>query len=112
MLTILATVVTAIFAVLGTAKLLALPAMRQLAARSGFTPTAYRGIGLAELAGAAGVVLGLEMPLLGALAGAGLLVLLAGAVVVHVRRQAGLREVAPAIVSAVLVVGYLLALAR
>lgn len=112
MLTALAAVVTAIFAVLGTAKVLALPAMRQLAARSGFTPNAYRGIGVAELAGATGVVLGLRTPLLGALAGAGLLVLLAGAVFVHVRRHAEAREVAPAIGSTVLVVGYLLALVR
>lgn len=111
MLTVLATIVTTIFAVLGTAKVLALPAMRQLAARSGFTPATYRGIGVAELAGATGVVLGLKAPVLGALAGAGLLVLLAGAVFVHVRRHAGAREVAPAVGSAVLVIGYLLALA-
>jgi hypothetical protein len=40
---------------------------------------AYRRIGALEVAGATGVVLGLVVPLLGYVAGAGLLVLLAGA---------------------------------
>ena len=50
------------------------------------------------------------MPLLGGLAGVGLLLLLAGAVVTHLRNDDGPREVAPAVVCAVLVAGYLAAL--
>lgn len=46
---------------------------RELAAHSGFTVTACFGIGALELAGATGVLLGLAVPILGGLAGAGLL---------------------------------------
>jgi len=104
---VLAALVTVIFAALGTAKILALPPMRVLAARAGFTTTAYRGIGALEVAGAAGVALGPVVPLFGGLAGTGLLLLLAGALVTHLRKGDGPREIAPAVVSALLVAGYL-----
>jgi hypothetical protein len=106
----LACVIALIFAVLGVAKILALPAMRELAVRSGFSTAAYRRIGVLEVAGAAGVALGLVVPLFGALAGAGLLLLLAGALTTHVRNHDALRARAPAMVCAVLVAGYLAAL--
>jgi DoxX-like family len=64
-----------------------------------------------EVAGAAGVLAGLIRPVLGGLASAGLLLLLAGAMVTHVRNHDGPREVAPAVVCVVLVAGYLVALA-
>ena len=50
------------------------------------------------------------MPVLGVLAAAGLLLLLVVAVVTHVRHDDGPRQVAPAVVCAVLVAGYLAAL--
>lgn len=103
----LACVVAFIFVVLGVSKILALPRMRELAANVGFSTAAYRRIGLLELAGAAGVVLGLAVPLLGGLAGVGLLSLLAGAVVTHVRNGQGAHEVAPAVICALLVGSYL-----
>jgi uncharacterized membrane protein len=84
--------------------------MRELAAHAGFSVAAYRGIGALEVAGAAGLLLGLTVPLLGASAGVGLLLLLAGAVITHVRNRDGVRELAPAVVCAVLVAGYLAAL--
>ena len=52
---ILAVLVALIFALLGTAKILALPPMRDLAAEAGFSVDAYRGIGVLEVAGAVGV---------------------------------------------------------
>ncbi|MBB4930609.1 hypothetical protein F4561_001429 [Lipingzhangella halophila] len=107
---VLACVIAAIFAALGVAKILALASMRELAAKVGFTPNAYRGIGVLEVAGAVGVALGPVVPLLGGLAGAGLVLLLAGAVVTHLRHQHGPREFSPALVCAVLVAGYLVAL--
>lgn len=110
MTTALAVLVALIFAGLGTAKVLALPRARELAAHSGFSVTAYRGVGALELAGAAGVLLGLAIPLLGGLAGAGLLLLLAGALVTHVRNKHALPQIAPAFVCALLVVGYLVVL--
>ncbi|MER5216858.1 DoxX family protein [Streptomyces sp. NPDC002838] len=99
-----------IFTVLGLAKALALPKMRELAAEAGFSVAAYRRIGVLELAGAAGVALGPAVPLLGGLAGAGLLLLLAGAAVVHLRQGDPVAGLAPAAVCAVLVAGYLVAL--
>ena len=105
-----AALVAVIFIALGAAKILAVPAMRARAAHAGFTVAAYRRIGVLEVAGAIGVLIGLIRPLLGGLAGAGLLLLLAGAMVTHLRNHDGPREVAPAVVCAALVAGYLAAL--
>jgi hypothetical protein len=107
----LAALVAAIFTALGAAKILAVPPMQSRAAHAGFTVAAYRRIGVLEVAGAAGVLAGLIRPVLGGLASAGLLLLLAGAMVTHVRNHDGPREVAPAVVCVVLVAGYLVALA-
>ncbi|MGW4063460.1 DoxX family protein [Amycolatopsis sp. NPDC004747] len=107
---VLSVLVAVVFFLLGAAKLFALAPMRERATHTGFSVTAYRGIGALEIAGAAGLLLGLTVPVLGALAGAGLLLLLAGALVTHVRNRDGVRDLVPAIVCAVLVAGYLVAL--
>lgn len=107
---VFAGLVAAAFAVLGTAKILAVARMRALAAHVGLSVTAYRRIGVLEVAGAAGVALGTLVPLLGVLAGTGLLMLLAGALVTHLRNGDGPRECAPAVVCMVPVAGYLAAL--
>ncbi|MDX3192511.1 DoxX family protein [Streptomyces sp. MN03-5084-2B] len=106
----LSILVAAIFLLFGAAKLFALAPMRERAAHAGFSVTAYRGVGALEIAGAAGLLLGLAVPVLGALAGAGLLLLLAGALVTHVRNHDRGRDLVPALVCAVLVAGYLVAL--
>jgi hypothetical protein len=111
-MTVLSVLLAAVFLLLGAAKLLALTPMRERAAHAGFSVTAYRGIGALEVAGAAGLLLGLAVPVLGALAGAGLLLLLAGALVTHVRNRDSVRDLVPAVVCAVLVAGYLVALGR
>lgn len=98
------------FAALGVAKILALAPMRQLAAEIGFSTAAYRGIGILEVAGAIGVAVGPVVPLWGGLAGAGLLLLLAGAVITHVRNRDAAARLIPAVVCAVLVAAYLAAL--
>ena len=94
-------VLTAILAVpftaIGAAKLAAVPSMRARAAHVGLSVGAYRVIGALEVAAAAGLVAGLAVPLLRAFAALGLLLLLAGAVVAHLRVKDGLREMAPAI---------------
>jgi hypothetical protein len=109
-LTVSAIAPAALFVLVGAAKLLALAPMRERAAHAGFSVAAYRGIGALEVAGATGILLGLLMPVLGALAGAGLLLLLAGAVITHLRNRDGGRELLPAAVCAALVAGYLVAL--
>jgi hypothetical protein len=106
----LAALVAVIFTALGAAKIIAVPPMRARAAHAGFSVAAYRRIGVLEVAGAAGVLAGLIRPLLGGLAGVGLLALLAGAMVTHLRKHDEPRQVAPAVVCVVLVAGYLAAL--
>ena len=107
---VLSIFVAVIFFLFGAAKVFALAPMRERATHAGFSVTAYRGIGALEIAGAAGLLLGLAVPVLGALAGAGLLLLLVGAVITHVRNHDRGRDVVPALVCAVLVGGYLVAL--
>ena len=106
----LASVVALVFAVLGVAKILAVPRMREMAAHAGFSVAAYRRIGVLEVAGAIGVALGPIVRLFGGLAGAGLLLLLAGALTTHARNHDTARAVIPAVVCTLLVAGYLAAL--
>jgi hypothetical protein len=106
----LACVTALIFAVLGIAKILAVPSMRELAAHAGFSVAGYRRIGVLEVVGAVGVALGPVVRLFGGLAGAGLLLLLAGALTTHVRNHDAARKLVPAMACALLVAGYLAAL--
>lgn len=106
-LAVLTVVLAVFFLALGTAKILALAPMRDRAANVGFSVAAYRRIGLLEVAGAIGLLVGFFVPPLGALAAIGLLLLLGGALFTHLRKGDGPREVTPAAVSALLVVGYL-----
>jgi uncharacterized membrane protein YphA (DoxX/SURF4 family) len=107
---VLAALVAAVFIAAGAAKILAVPPMQAAAAHAGFSVAAYRRIGVLEVAGAAGVLIGLIYPLIGGLASVGLLALLAGAAVTHLRNHDGPREAAPAVVCVVLVAGYFAAL--
>lgn len=106
--TILASLLVVAFTAFGSAKLAAVPAMRAKAEHVGFSVTAYRRIGLLELLGVVGLLIGAFVPVIGALAGAGLLMLLGGAVVTHVRNGDGIRDIAPAIVLGLVTLSYLL----
>ena len=86
----------------GLAKLAGVAAMREVAAHLGISWPAYRRIGVLEVAGAAGVLAGVVVPLLGALAAACLTVLLVLAAGAHLRRGDSLPEAAAAAVLAVL----------
>lgn len=110
MAVVIAAAVAAIFVTLGAAKILALAPMLALAAKAGFSVRAYRGIGVLEVAGATGVALGPVVPLFGVLAGAGLLALLTGALVIHARNRDQARDMAPAVVCVMLVAAYLVVL--
>lgn len=105
--TSLAVALAGFFVSLGTGKVLAVPSMRQRAADVGCTANAYRGIGALELAGAAGLLIGIAVVPLGTAAGAGLLLLLAGALTTHVRNHDEPAKIAPAGIAAVLVATYL-----
>jgi hypothetical protein len=82
--------------------------MRAKAEHVGFSVTAYRRIGLLEVLGVGGLLVGAFVPLIGALAAVGLLLLLGGAVVAHVRGGDGIREIAPAVALALVTLSYLL----
>ena len=87
MTTVLAVVLAVVFGVTGVAKIVAAPPMRTAARHLGFTVGQYRIIGVLELAGALGLVVGLAVPGLGVAAAVGLGLLLIGAAAAHVRNH-------------------------
>jgi DoxX-like family len=105
---ILAGVVVVAFTAAGAAKLAAVPAMRARAAHVGMSVAAYRRIGILEILGVIGLLVGALVPIIGALAAAGLLLLLGGAVVVHLRSGDGPRELVPAIVLGLATLAFLI----
>jgi len=88
-------------------KLLGLPKMRQSAAHFGIPWPRYRLIGVAELAAAAGVLIGLWWHPLGLAAAAGMTLLLLAAVITHRRAKDGGKEMAPALIDLAITLAYL-----
>ena len=82
--------------------------MRAKADHVGFSVSAYRRIGLLEVLAVVGLLVGAVVPVIGALAAVGLLMLLGGAMVAHLRNRDGIREIAPAVVLGVVTLSYLL----
>ncbi|MEU2632047.1 DoxX family protein [Kitasatospora sp. NPDC007106] len=109
--TVLAVLLTGMFLLFGSAKLAAVPAMRQAAGHVGMTTTHYRLLGALEVAAAAGLLLGLRITALGAAASVGLILLMAGAVVVHLRSGDPAARCLPAVVVGVLAGAHLVVLA-
>lgn len=101
---ILTVLLAAMFATLGVAKMLAIPSMRERAAHVGFSAAAYRRIGALEVAAAVGLTGGGIFPLISLAAAGGLLLLLVGAVVAHVRAGDRLNSASPAVVLGLLLV--------
>ena len=106
--TILAGVLVVAFAAAGAAKLAAVPAMRARAAHVGMSVAAYRRIGILEILGVLGLLVGALLPVIGALAAAGLLLLLGGAMIAHLRSGDGPRELAPALVLGLATLAFLI----
>jgi DoxX-like family/AMP-binding enzyme C-terminal domain/AMP-binding enzyme len=104
---ILAGLLVVAFTAVGSAKLAAVPAMREKARHVGYNLAAYRRIGLLEILGVVGLLVGGLVPAIGALAAVGLLLLLGGAFVVHLRKGDGLRELAPSLVLGLVSARYL-----
>ena len=80
-------------------KLAGHPKMRHAASHFGIAWRRYRLIGVAELAAAAGVLLGLFWRPAGLLAAAGMVLLLIGALIAHRRAHDSLRDALPALVA-------------
>ena len=89
------------------AKLAGHPKMQQSAAHFGISWPRYRLIGVAELAAAAGILIGLWWHPLGVAAAAGMAVLLVGALVTHRKAADRAKEMAPAWLGLVLTLAYL-----
>ncbi len=95
-------IVTALLAALfGFASLIKIAGLRQsLAIRDhlGVKPVQWRLIGLLELAGVAGVLVGLVWPPIGVAAAIGLALLVLGAIGFHVRASDSVADTAPAVI--------------
>ena len=81
--------------------------MRESAAHFGIPWSRYRLIGVAELAAAAGILIGLWWHPLGIAAAAGMAVLLAGALITHRKAADRAKEMAPAWLGLALTLAYL-----
>lgn len=92
---------------LGGAKVLRSESMRKRAAHVGFTTEEYQRVGVLEILAAAGLGVGIAVPVIGVLAACGLLVLLGGALTAHLNAGDSPRDMAPAVVVAALVTAYL-----
>ena len=88
-------------------KLLGRPKMRQSAAHFGIAWRKYQLIGAAELAAAAGILIGLRWHALGVAAATGMVLLLLGAVITHRRAADGGKEMAPALLALAITLAYL-----
>ena len=80
-------------------KLTGQPKMRKSAAHFGIPWPRYRLIGVAELAAAVGVLVGLVWRPAGLLAAAGMTLLLIGALITHRRAHDNVREALPALLA-------------
>jgi uncharacterized membrane protein YphA (DoxX/SURF4 family) len=88
-------------------KVLGHPKMRQSAARFGISWPRYQLIGVAELAAAAGVLIGLWWHPLGLAAATGMALLLLGAIIAHRRAADSGKDMAPALVTLAITLAYL-----
>jgi hypothetical protein len=98
------------FAALALGKILALPPLRERAHELGFSTSGFRIIGALELAGAIGLLAGPLWSPIGYAAAAGLLMLLAGAVISQRRARLAAVEFVPALLFGAGTVAYLLML--
>jgi uncharacterized membrane protein YphA (DoxX/SURF4 family) len=88
-------------------KLTSQPRMRKSAAHFGIPWPRYRLIGAAELAAAAGTMIGLWWHPLGLAAAAGMALLLLGAIITHRKAADSAQEMAPALLALLLTLAYL-----
>ena len=89
------------------AKLSAQPAMQASAEHFGIEWPRYRLIGVAELAAGVGLLAGLVWHPLGVAAATGMAILLAGALIMHLRAGDSLKHVAPVLAILAVTIVYL-----
>jgi uncharacterized membrane protein YphA (DoxX/SURF4 family) len=89
-------------------KLTGQPKMRKSASHLGIPWPRYRLIGVAELAAAAGILIGLWWHPLGLAAAAGMALLLLGAISTHRKAADNVKEMAPAWLALLITLAYLI----
>lgn len=103
-LVLLSVLLTLGFLGLGGAKVFGVSQMADNARHLGYSLTMFKSVGALEIGGAAGLLTGLYWPPLGIAAGTGLVFLLAGAAVSHLRAGDGIKEITPAVLFAAVVI--------
>ena len=111
MITVLTIALAGCFTLLGLAKVAGAAGMMARAAHVGLNGAAYKRIGALELLAALGLSLGLVEPWIGLAAAVGLVLLMAGACVTHLRNGDGPGDIAPAVVMTAVLVSYLVVIA-
>lgn len=111
MIIVLTIALVGCFTMLGLAKVVGTAGMLARAAHVGLNSAAYKRIGALELLAALGLSLGLVEARIGLAAAVGLVLLMAGACVTHLRNGDGPREIAPAVVMTAVLVSYLVLVA-
>jgi uncharacterized membrane protein YphA (DoxX/SURF4 family) len=99
---IVAVVVAVLSAGSGAAKVADVKQLLMVRDRLGVPSRLWTFIGVLEIAAAAGLVVGIWVPALGVAAAAGLVLLTAGAIVVHARVRDPLQDLAPAAIALLL----------
>ena len=111
MIIVLTTALVGCFTMLGLAKVAGAAGMPARAAHVGFSTAAYKRIGALELLAALGLLLGLVEARIGLAAAVGLVMLMAGACVTHLRNGDGPREITPAAVMTAALISYVVLIA-
>src|ERR1700738_4303849 len=93
---------TALFAFAASIKLLGVPQSLAIRDHLGVKPLQWRLIGVCELAGVAGVLVGLVWAPIGIAAAIGLALLVSGGIVFHVRASDSVGDTVPAVISVAL----------
>ena len=96
---IVTALLAALFAFAGLIKLFGVRQSLAIRDHLGVKPVQWRVIGLLELAGVAGVLVGLVWAPIGVAAAIGLALLVSGAIVFHVRASDSVADTAPAVIS-------------
>lgn len=105
--TVLAVLLILQAVLLGSAKVFRSQPMRQRAAHVGFSVEGYSRIGALELLAAVGIAIGAVVPAIGVLAACGLVALLGGAVIAHLRAGDRGADIAPALTVGALAIAYI-----
>jgi hypothetical protein len=107
-MTALQLVLVAVFGLLGTAKVARVPYMVDAATHLGFSTRQYQLIGCVEVLAVTGLVVGFWLTPLAVAAAAGLVLLMLGALLSHIRNGDGARHIAPAVLVLALATGLVL----